>query len=116
MQLNIEWSQVIFNLWHLTIAFVLAIPIALDRERASRGAGLRTFPLVAVAACGGDIGRAVIVGDSENDIGAAIAAGVPSVAVSFGYAAGPVDGLGAGVVIDRFDELIEAIDRLMPAA
>ena len=52
MQLEIEWSQIIYNLWHLAAAFVLAMPIALDRERSSRGAGLRTFPLVAVAACG----------------------------------------------------------------
>jgi putative Mg2+ transporter-C (MgtC) family protein len=52
MQLEIEWSQIIHNLWHLAAAFILAMPIALDRERSSRGAGLRTFPLVAVAACG----------------------------------------------------------------
>ena len=52
MQLDIEWSQIVYNLWHLAAAFVLAMPIALDRERSSRGAGLRTFPLVAVAACG----------------------------------------------------------------
>ena len=52
MQLEIEWSQIIYNLWHLAAAFILAMPIALDRERSSRGAGLRTFPLVAVAACG----------------------------------------------------------------
>ncbi|MBT8107711.1 MAG: MgtC/SapB family protein [Gammaproteobacteria bacterium] len=52
MQLEIEWPQIIYNLWHLAAAFILAMPIALDRERSSRGAGLRTFPLVAVAACG----------------------------------------------------------------
>jgi putative Mg2+ transporter-C (MgtC) family protein len=31
---------------------VLSLPLAYNRERASTGAGLRTFPLVAVAACG----------------------------------------------------------------
>ncbi|WP_421990398.1 MgtC/SapB family protein [Roseococcus sp.] len=36
----------------LGIAYVLAIPIGWDRERAERSAGLRTFPLVAIAACG----------------------------------------------------------------
>jgi putative Mg2+ transporter-C (MgtC) family protein len=36
----------------LGIAYVLSLPLAFDRERASTGAGLRTFPLVAVAACG----------------------------------------------------------------
>jgi putative Mg2+ transporter-C (MgtC) family protein len=33
-------------------AYVLAIPIGWDRERSERSAGLRTFPLVAIAACG----------------------------------------------------------------
>lgn len=36
----------------LLIAWVLTLPVAWDRERESRSAGLRTFPLVAVAACG----------------------------------------------------------------
>ena len=49
---EIEWPLVWHNLTHLLIAWVLAMPIAFDRERSSRGAGLRTFPLVAVAACG----------------------------------------------------------------
>ena len=49
---DIEWHQVATNLVHLGVAFVLALPVAFDRERKSRSAGLRTFPLVAVAACG----------------------------------------------------------------
>lgn len=36
----------------LLFAYVLALPIAWDRERNERSAGLRTFPLVAIAACG----------------------------------------------------------------
>ncbi|MFN6934239.1 MAG: MgtC/SapB family protein [Tsuneonella sp.] len=36
----------------LTIAFLLALPIGWNREREDRSAGLRTFPLVAVASCG----------------------------------------------------------------
>lgn len=36
----------------LAIAYVLALPIGWDRERHERSAGLRTFPLVAIAACG----------------------------------------------------------------
>jgi putative Mg2+ transporter-C (MgtC) family protein len=36
----------------LTIAYLLALPIGWNRERAERSAGLRTFPLVAVATCG----------------------------------------------------------------
>ena len=36
----------------LAIAYALAFPIGWDRERHERSAGLRTFPLVAVATCG----------------------------------------------------------------
>jgi putative Mg2+ transporter-C (MgtC) family protein len=36
----------------LAIAYVLALPIAWNREKEERSAGLRTFPLVAVASCG----------------------------------------------------------------
>jgi putative Mg2+ transporter-C (MgtC) family protein len=36
----------------LGIAYVLAIPIAWNREKEDRSAGLRTFPLVAIASCG----------------------------------------------------------------
>jgi putative Mg2+ transporter-C (MgtC) family protein len=33
-------------------AYALALPIGWDRERNERSAGLRTFPLVALASCG----------------------------------------------------------------
>lgn len=36
----------------LAAAYALAVPIGWDREKADRSAGLRTFPLVAIAACG----------------------------------------------------------------
>jgi len=45
-----------FNVWPhviaLAAAYVLALPIGWHREREERSAGLRTFPLVAVASCG----------------------------------------------------------------
>lgn len=50
--MSIDWPQIWFNLTHLGIAYVLALPVAWDRESAHQGIGLRTFPLVAVAACG----------------------------------------------------------------
>lgn len=40
------------NLAALAIAYLLALPIGWNREHAERSAGLRTFPLVAVASCG----------------------------------------------------------------
>lgn len=36
----------------LAIAYLLALPIGWNRERQERSAGLRTFPLVAIASCG----------------------------------------------------------------
>ena len=36
----------------LTVAYLLAFPIGWNREHEERSAGLRTFPLVAVATCG----------------------------------------------------------------
>lgn len=36
----------------MATAFALAIPIGWDREKRARSAGLRTFPLVALASCG----------------------------------------------------------------
>src|SRR5688572_26487207 len=36
----------------LLAAYLLALPIGWNREREERSAGLRTFPLVAVASCG----------------------------------------------------------------
>lgn len=57
-----------------------------------------------VERCGG--GRAVFVGDSIYDVMAAKNAGVPSVAVSFGFLDRPADELGADHVIDHFDELV----------
>ncbi|WP_457585289.1 MgtC/SapB family protein [Ensifer canadensis] len=40
------------HLGSLLFAYALAFPIDWDRERHERSAGLRTFPLVAIASCG----------------------------------------------------------------
>jgi phosphoglycolate phosphatase len=60
--------------------------------------------------CGG--GRAAFVGDSIFDIEAARNAGIPSIAVSFGFLMQPVEELMADAVIDHFDELIRALESL----
>jgi putative Mg2+ transporter-C (MgtC) family protein len=44
--------DILNHLAALAFAYALALPIAWDRERHERSAGLRTFPLVAIAACG----------------------------------------------------------------
>ena len=68
-------------------------------------------PIDAMIARGGG-GRAVFVGDTTYDIGAARAAGVPSVAVEFGFNDIPAAELGADAVIGHFDELIGTLQRL----
>jgi phosphoglycolate phosphatase len=57
-------------------------------------------------------GRAAFVGDSSFDIDAAKAAGIPGIAVSFGFLMQPVETLGADAVIDHFDELVPALKAL----
>ncbi len=56
--------------------------------------------------------RAVMIGDSGNDVAAARNAGLPVVVVSFGYTAVPPADLGADILIDDFAELPAALDRL----
>ncbi|MBD8640483.1 HAD hydrolase-like protein [Sphingomonas sp. CFBP 13733] len=56
--------------------------------------------------------RAAFVGDSIFDIQAGQAAGLPTIACSFGFLMQPVDELGAEAVIDGFDALIPALDDL----
>lgn len=47
-----DTEQALSHLITLAVAYVLALPIGWNREREERSAGLRTFPLVAMAACG----------------------------------------------------------------
>ena len=68
----------------------------------------------AVIAAGGDPARAIMVGDSATDTGAARNAPMPCVVVSFGYTEIPPAELGGDIVIDRFSDLDAAIDRLRP--
>jgi phosphoglycolate phosphatase len=57
-------------------------------------------------------GRAAYVGDTTFDTLAAKAAGLPCVAVSFGFNDLPPAELGADAVIDHFDQLIPALEKL----
>jgi phosphoglycolate phosphatase len=68
-----------------------------------------------IAAVGGQPSGAVMVGDSEIDVETARAAGVPIVAVEFGYSTIPAAELGADRVINHFDALFETANELVPA-
>lgn len=50
--LSIDWPTVLSHMVLMGVAYVLAFPIGWNREKNERSAGLRTFPLVAVATCG----------------------------------------------------------------
>lgn len=53
MFFGIEIDEVFRMLAQLGIAYILALPVGWNREsRERRNAGLRTFPLVAIASCG----------------------------------------------------------------
>jgi phosphoglycolate phosphatase len=70
----------------------------------------------AVEAAGGSLARTLMVGDASTDTGVARAAGVPVVAVSFGYNDVPPQELGADALIDHFGELPAAARRLLAPA
>lgn len=72
------------------------------------------LPLLStIAAAGGGAARAVMVGDSITDVTTARAAGVPAIAVSFGYTETPAHELGADRLITHFDQLEEAVLALL---
>ena len=55
----------------------------------------------------GTVGTTVMIGDSDNDVNAALAAGIPCVAVRYGYNSGAaIDSLGADAVVDSLAELL----------
>jgi phosphoglycolate phosphatase len=67
-----------------------------------------------VRLAGGILSAAVMVGDSEADVDAAKAAGIPVIAASFGYASVPAIELGADAVLSHFDDLPALIGALLP--
>ena len=84
----------------------------LGKENA-KPSGAPIYEMIRLCGSGPNISkRAAYVGDSIYDVMAAQNAGVPSIAVSFGFLHGPVEELGADMVIDHFDELIPALSGL----
>lgn len=92
-------------------------------DRFAAIAGRDTFPVCkpdpdhlrgAIRLAGGDPKRAVMIGDSDTDIKTARAAGIPVIAVPFGYTDIPVYDLGPDAVIEHYRDLEAAIDRVRP--
>lgn len=68
--------------------------------------------LGAIERAGGRTAGSIMIGDSITDINAARAAGIPVIAVDFGYTPVPVTELGPDRVISHFDELADAVSAL----
>lgn len=50
--LGVGQFDIVPHLVALVVAYLLALPIGWNREKEERSAGIRTFPLVAIASCG----------------------------------------------------------------
>ncbi len=68
-----------------------------------------------IALASGDASRSIMIGDSETDIATAKAAGIPVVAVDFGYSMEPVQSFAPDIVISHFNQLHDAVARLSQA-
>ena len=65
---------------------------------------------------GGDPARAIMVGDSRTDIDTAKAAGIPVIAVDFGYTDQHVRAFSPSRIISHFDELTTQMAEELLAA
>lgn len=64
--IGIDWNLVYYNLVRMAGAFILALPVAWNRERETRYVGLRTYPLVAIGACAFVLtGESVVTSDTS---------------------------------------------------
>lgn len=65
--LSVSWAELLRHGSQLAAAFALSLPIAWEREQATRLMGLRTLPLVAVACCAYVlVGTEVVGGDAQS--------------------------------------------------
>lgn len=61
-------------------------------------------------ALGVTAGEVLMIGDSPNDIGAAKAAGIRTIAVSYGYRKVPVSDLNADHIVDHMGDILDYLD------
>jgi putative Mg2+ transporter-C (MgtC) family protein len=87
-----QWGDSLDHLVHLLVAFVLALPIGWHRAREERSAGLRTFPLVAIASCA-LVQTAISVFGADAAVNANIMQGIVT---GIGF-------IGAGAIIRQGD-------------
>ena len=78
-----DWTIAALHIRDMLIAFILAVPIGWDREKHERSAGLRTFPLVAEAACG-----YMLVGQEILDSAEAVSRVMEGIITGIGFIGG----------------------------
>jgi phosphoglycolate phosphatase len=66
-----------------------------------------------IARAGGEVARAVMVGDSRTDRDAAKNAGVPCILLDYGYSDVPAKELGAEALISHFRDVPQAAQKLL---
>jgi putative Mg2+ transporter-C (MgtC) family protein len=49
---SFNWKEALIDFLRVGLAFILAVPIGWERHQSVRSLGLRTFPIVAIGACG----------------------------------------------------------------
>jgi len=98
-------------LTRIDLARHFAAIVGPDRVSAKKPAAAHLQEAVRLA--GGDPSQAIMVGDAAPDVGAALAAGMPCIVVTWGYTPGRPEDLGGDVLVDHFDDVEEAIDGLL---
>ncbi|WP_020207525.1 MgtC/SapB family protein [Gilvimarinus chinensis] len=94
MEFDLSFQEVITHLLQLGIALILALPMAVNREHRAQGAGLRTFPLVAIASC-----AYMLVGMQVYDSGAAEARVMYGIITGIGF-------IGGGAILKNNNQTI----------
>jgi phosphoglycolate phosphatase len=69
--------------------------------------------VAAIRAAGGDPARALMVGDSSNDVNSAKAAGAPVLVYAYGYTDTAPELLGADAVFYHYSELVSLTARML---
>ncbi len=69
--------------------------------------------LMTIGSLDGSGKPALMIGDSEVDVALAKAAGIPVIAVTYGYAKSPLEALAPDALVDRFDQLPQSVGRLL---
>ena len=84
-----EWTMAFYYAFNIGLAFVLSLPMGIHREYSEQNMGFRTFPLVAMAACGYTLVGFSAIGEGAPDAKARIIQGLVT---GIGF-------LGAGAIV-----------------